>query len=776
MPRSSRSAPVFCFFALVAVALGHRILILAACGSRRRHVEPMTSRQRGLGLLCGPALGLAVSVACLALFGLLAAADASAERLGTVTEFSVGLSPNSEPSQITKGPDGNMWFTEPSDRIGRITPSGQITEYSTGITPGSDPFGIAAGSDGNLWFTEASGKRIGRITPAGQISEFSAGIPANSEPYLIAAGPDGNLWFTDAGTRKIGRITTSGVVTEFATGMTVETGDPAGIAAGPDGNLWFAGNTGGPIGRITPDGTVTEFRPGPDPNEATFGITGGPDGNIWFTSVFGGIGRITPSGEVSEFTEGIAPGSRLGLITAAPDGNLWFTETEGNRIGRITPAGTITQYSDGISKNSVPFGIAAGPEGDLWFTEEEGNRIARITSSGTTEEQQREEEVEAIEREEEEEEQEKENEEGYGRFVIESYGPVSGTLDVRNPPGTHLEDLTGEEIDEAGLPPGSVAVVGGVSYSLQGLPAGTSVNAKFFLPQGSNPTNVFKKIKGEWVDVTYLATISGNEITFHVRDGGPGDEDGVANGVIVDPMVPVRLSSPPSRSEVGRCQAGPTAKEGSKTIYLGDHSDSKCSKSVPDTGKYKWKPGFDKGAFALSGTKTSLETADKTKISCTALSGAGEYTGATGESLTITLSGCMNSGKAKCQSSGHPEGQIISSLLGGPIGYVDAAKGTVGVDLAPIAASEPDFADFQCAGTAERLTGSLVGQVKTVGKPSSAIEVQFKAKKGLQSLQSLEGAPPDTLSLLSGSAPSEAIGLTTKLKQTGEEPLEVKEK
>jgi hypothetical protein len=54
-----------------------------------------------------------------------------------------------------------------------------------------------------------------------------------------------------------------------------------------------------------------------------------------------------------------------------------------------------------------------------------------------------------------------------------------------------------------------------------------------------------------------------------------------------------------------------------------------------------------------------------------------------------------------------------------------------------------------------------------VGKPSSAIEVQFKAKKGVQSLQSLEGAPPDTLSLLSGSAPAQAIGLTTKVKQGG---------
>jgi hypothetical protein len=376
----------------------------------------------------------------------------------------------------------------------------------------------------------------------------------------------------------------------------------------------------------------------------------------------------------------------------------------------------------------------------------------------------------------EEEEQERLDSEGYGKFEIESYGSVSGILDVRNPPGTHLENLSDEAIEEAGLPAGSVAVVGGVSYSLQGLPAGTSVNAKLFLPAGSNPTNVFKRVDGKWVDETSLATISGNEITFHVTDGGPGDEDGVANGVIVDPMVPVRLQSPPAHPEVGRCKSAATTKEGAKTIYLGDYGDSKCSKGVPGTGKYEWKPGFEKVAFVLSGTKSSFETASKTKISCTSVTGTGEYTGATGESMRIIFSGCTNSSKAKCQSSGQTEGVIASSLLGGPIGYTEAAKGAVGVDLAPIATSEQDFADFQCAGSPERLTGSVIGQVKTVGKPSTAIELQLKAKKGVQSLQSLEGAASDTLSLTSGTAQPVAIGLTTKIKQTGEEPLEVKSK
>jgi virginiamycin B lyase len=30
---------------------------------------------------------------------------------------------------ITAGPDGNLWFTEPNGKVGRITTSGDVTEF-----------------------------------------------------------------------------------------------------------------------------------------------------------------------------------------------------------------------------------------------------------------------------------------------------------------------------------------------------------------------------------------------------------------------------------------------------------------------------------------------------------------------------------------------------------------------------------------------------------------------------------------------------------------------
>jgi virginiamycin B lyase len=78
-------------------------------------------------------------------------------------------------------------------------------------TPDSEPSGIVTGSDGNLWFTEGEGNKIGRITTtggptdyigrmttAGALAEFP--IPTlEAAPLGITTGPNGNLWFVESG-------------------------------------------------------------------------------------------------------------------------------------------------------------------------------------------------------------------------------------------------------------------------------------------------------------------------------------------------------------------------------------------------------------------------------------------------------------------------------------------------------------------------------------------------------------------------------------------------
>jgi streptogramin lyase len=285
------------------------------------------------------------------------------------------------PRGITRGQDGNLWFTEyAGNKIGRITPSGSLTEFPL-PTPDSRPTGITSGPDGNLWFMEFNSGQIGRITPAGAVTEFRIAT-APSSPGDITSGPDGALWFTI--NEQIGRITPTGQITEFPTPTLIS--GPVSITAGPDGNLWFAEGASLKIGRITPAGQVTEY---PLPRDSGVSgasscthnqcivITSGPDGALWFTEAdTDKIGRITLAGQITEYA--LTAGSSPQWITRGPDGNLWFTENGSNQIGRMTPAGSATRYPIPTA-NSSPFAITSGPDGTLWFTEQGGNQIGRIT-------------------------------------------------------------------------------------------------------------------------------------------------------------------------------------------------------------------------------------------------------------------------------------------------------------------------------------------------------------------------------------------------------------
>ena len=217
--------------------------------------------------------------------------------LGVVTEWPAHTDP-SFPVDITAGPDGNLWFVSQSPEfVGRITPDGTITHFTVGITPGSDLSSITTGPDGALWFTgKADPGRIGRITTAGVVTEFTAGLTPNTAPSDITAGPDGKLWFTEnADPGGIGRISTSGTITEYRAGLTPNA-RPLGIAQGSDGALWFTESASpGAIGRITTDGAITEHASGMTSGMPPWLITPGPDGNMWFTQNAnpGGVGRIT---------------------------------------------------------------------------------------------------------------------------------------------------------------------------------------------------------------------------------------------------------------------------------------------------------------------------------------------------------------------------------------------------------------------------------------------------------------------------------------------------
>ncbi len=318
-------------------------------------------------------------------FALAAVVSAIPAFAQTITEFSVPTA-DSNPVDITAGPDGNLWFTgNLVGTIGRVTPAGTITEFLN--DPNAGPAGITVGPDGNLWYADEYANEIGRVTTSGAVTRFPVG-GTDIYPAGIAVGSDGNLWFAEYGPEpspgsifstggKIGRITTSGVVTQFALPTGVA---PVLIRAGPDGNLWFTDPGTNTIGRMTTAGVLTSFTV-PTPGGAPVGLTVGPDNALWFTEANGHkVGRITTAGAFTEFpvqTSGMSP---LG-ITKGPDGNLWFTDNANNTIGRMTTSGAVTMFPIPTA-GSGPVQICQGPDGNLWFTEVSTNKIGKVSLSG----------------------------------------------------------------------------------------------------------------------------------------------------------------------------------------------------------------------------------------------------------------------------------------------------------------------------------------------------------------------------------------------------------
>ncbi len=233
-------------------------------------------------------------------------------RVTTTGTVSVFDDLDAEPHGIAFGPDGNLWYAatdkrsgHDKDAVARLTPAGDLTIYGGSFTEA--PVDITAGPDGALWVTEPDGGRVGRITTTGAVTE----VPVGGEPTAIVAGPDGALWFTDD-KGKIGRVTTDGSFTMFS-GAGQKPGD---IAAGPDGALWYTLAHG--VGRISAAGAITTY----DLGEAEpVSITAGPDAAVYYTDAKAtALGRIdlTPGPTATDTPVPTATDTPVPTATATP--------------------------------------------------------------------------------------------------------------------------------------------------------------------------------------------------------------------------------------------------------------------------------------------------------------------------------------------------------------------------------------------------------------------------------------------------------------------------
>ncbi len=265
---------------------------------------------------------------------------------GVITEFDLPAGANS-PSDIAAGSDGNLWYT--SDwSLCRMTPAGETACNMVGL------YGplkhIVRGPDGALWFTSESW-RIGRALPSGAVNFFSAsGV---GEVNRIGTGPDGNLWYSMLGGEWVGRMTTAGAISEFP--LPHHPTADQGIASGPDGAVWFGSDAG--VTRFTLPDAEQHWSTKSFPTGPATDVTFDDLGNLWFTGGEGLVGRLTPQGVVDHFGAGSAA-----RITKGTDGNLWFIEPFANKIGRVstgTVAPTCTSDDHTLCLNDHRFAVNA---------------------------------------------------------------------------------------------------------------------------------------------------------------------------------------------------------------------------------------------------------------------------------------------------------------------------------------------------------------------------------------------------------------------------------
>lgn len=81
-------------------------------------------------------------------------------------------------------------------------------------------------------------------------------------------------------------------------------------------------------------------------------------------------------------------------------------------------------------------------------------------------------------------------------------------------------------------------------FSVTGLTPGGTVTVSLTLPDGAAPTHYIKCENGGSCAAFPGAVIAGNVITLTLTDGGAGDDDGVADGIIRDPGAPAVGAGP----------------------------------------------------------------------------------------------------------------------------------------------------------------------------------------------------------------------------------------
>ena len=209
---------------------------------------------------------------------------------GVISSF--GLStPVARLGRLAVGPNGAVWFAEPSLMSVTQFRDGRFTRHVVGaraatVPVDAAPFGVAIAPDGSVWATLPNADKLLRIAPDGEMRAFDA--PSRQSGLGdIAVDSNGAVFFLELSVNKIGRFA-GGRFEEFA--VPTPAAGLTALAVAPDGAAWFTELRGHRLGRLH-GGAITEFDL-PRPDARPFGITVDAGNNVWYTDLSGWLGRL----------------------------------------------------------------------------------------------------------------------------------------------------------------------------------------------------------------------------------------------------------------------------------------------------------------------------------------------------------------------------------------------------------------------------------------------------------------------------------------------------
>jgi hypothetical protein len=140
-----------------------------------------------------------------------------------------------------------------------------------------------------------------------------------------------------------------------------------------------------------------------------------------------------------------------------------------------------------------------------------------------------------------------------------TYGTGNVTVDASGNGPAVLRNVraiadTDPSLNNTGKPSGFVFPDGMVSYEVQGVAQGTTVTVRITFPTSPPAGSRIYKVTPSGYNEFTGAVINGNTVTLLLTDGGAGDSDGSANGIISDLVgVAAPVPGPGSSSSGGGC-------------------------------------------------------------------------------------------------------------------------------------------------------------------------------------------------------------------------------